>query len=201
MPTLARRQDGCYIVRRSHDDEFSTWQVTADGVLFLQRRGVMEGGTFSIWLFVQLKVKNWVYTGDRPASPPPTLSDIEDHELPPELVGAIRDFHTALRTGDTTRATTWIWKTDDSDGDAPTEESNTVVQIESWKRRDCQLWRLPADSGDGFGSVQDFATVTVGLRLRNSDAMDSRLEVKEYWLRTAEGWHVLWNGLPMHHSH
>jgi hypothetical protein len=198
MPTLTRRQDGCYIVRNCQDNEFSTWQVTADGFLFLQRRGVREGAAFSVELFIRLKTNNWVYTGDHPPPQATSSTHLEANDLPPELGAAIRDFHSALRAGDAFNAQALMLTLDASEGtDAPMENQPTgLVEIESWKRRDCNVWRLPAESGDAFGGAEDVATVTISLRLRGCGQDNSPMDIKEYWLRTVDGWRVLWNGVP-----
>jgi hypothetical protein len=41
--------------------------------------------------------------------------------------------------------------------------------------------------------VEGIATVTVGLRLRGSA---TPIDVKNYWIKAADGWRVLWTGVP-----
>ncbi len=191
MPTLTRRQDGCYIVRSCHDDEFSTWQVMAAGVLYLQRRGVKEGGAFSSELFRQLKANNWVYTGDhllRPSSPLQAEQDI-----PSRLRPAIERFHVALRNGDALEAKALMWQPQSNEDEAESadlEINAEPLRIESWMLRDVNLLRFSSDTLEG---VENIATVTVGLRLRGSA---TTVDVKNYWLKTADGWRVLWKGIP-----
>ena len=76
----------------------------------------------------------------------------------------------------------------------PTENQPPgLAEIESWKHRDCNIQQLSAESRDALGRVEDIATVTISLRVRTEN---SPVDVKEYWLRTIEGWRVLWKGIP-----
>lgn len=175
MPTLKRRQDGCYIVRHCRGEESSTWQVTAEGVLFLQRRRVTEGAALSVGLLTLLRTNNWVYTGDRPRPQAPERQ-VEEGDLPPaELCDAIRRFHAALRCGDASSAKALTWTPDaGEDCDPPREnEHRESVQIESWKRRDCSLSQLNTESRDALGGVEYVATVTIGFRLRGPGLADT----------------------------
>lgn len=192
MPTLARRQDGCYIVRHFHG-QFMTWQITADGVMYLQRRGVNEGGSFSTERFMQLWMNGWVYTGDHPGLQP--IRPVGDPDVPSELRQAIQSFHVALRNGDETAAKAYMWKPEDiSDAPEPVEAQRSAEQprIHSWRLRDVHIWRL-----DGvLPNVDTIATVSVGIRPLRSDALPGSLnDFDEYWLKMPLAWLVLWSGL------
>ena len=53
MPTLSKREDGVCIVRHFYRD-FSTWQLTNEGLSYLTRRGVKEDDHFSTEWFMHL---------------------------------------------------------------------------------------------------------------------------------------------------
>jgi hypothetical protein len=99
----------------------------------------------------------------------------------------------ALRNGDALEAKALMWQPQSNDDEAESadvETSAEPLRIDSWKLRDVNLLRFASDTLEG---VEDIARVTVGLRLHGSA---TPIDVKNYWLKTADGWRVLWTGVP-----
>jgi hypothetical protein len=97
MPTLRKAHDGHYFVLHHYQDTH-TWQVNADGVSFLRRRGIDEDGQFSTDRFMHLWKNGWVWVGDQPG-PPPGPVVIGDSDVPVLLREAIQDFHASVWQG------------------------------------------------------------------------------------------------------
>ena len=68
MPTLVPRSDGAYVVLHSYRGQYQTWQITGEGVRFLQRYGVRDHDSFDLELFGMLHAFGMVYTGTHPPS-------------------------------------------------------------------------------------------------------------------------------------
>jgi len=97
MPTLARKQDGQYIVRHFYQD-FATWQISPEGVSHLRRRRIEEDGHFTTEQFMHLWMNGWVYTADHPG-PAPGPFCVGDRDVPQDLRDAIHEFHSTIRNG------------------------------------------------------------------------------------------------------
>lgn len=193
MPTLARRQDGCYIVRGFHGG-FLTWQIAAEGVLYLRRKGVNAEDPFSDEIFFHLMNSGWVHTGDQP-NPQPLPPLGWDHNLPSDLSVAVRDFHVALRNSDASAADALTWRpvlNDDGVQSADVETSTKYSRIDQWRPLEGKPWKLPSEDRAAFGA-EDFATVTVRIW---SPELSSPVDHREYWYKARSGWRVVWAGFP-----
>lgn len=182
MPTLECRRDGCYFIRHFYR-EFSTWQVTAEGVRYLQRRGVPEGGYFPTDDFMHLLRNRWVSIGEHPLEL--GHSGIGDLMDPRNLRDAVHQFHTALKKGDRLAASQFIV-------DDLSDETWSKSLLTSWKPEDS--FTCPVENAEVDGEpVEAIGKAHLALLFRGEQA---KVYLTEYWLRTKSGWSVMWEGPP-----
>jgi hypothetical protein len=195
MPTLNRRLDGLFFVRHFYG-EHHTWQVTSEGVRYLEFRGVGEGVHFTTTLFMEMVVQGLVYTGQRPK--PGFSGGIRSAHLPDAMFPIVSSFHQALRQGDVREVTARLWLPPaGQEGRAPViklvgdELSDRARLPSSWKLKDSLTYDLPASEQSSHGGADLLTIVRVRLTIQ-----ESAVEVTEYWLRADSGWHVCWGFLP-----
>lgn len=131
MPTLQRRSDGGFFIRNFHRDDHHTWQLRADGVRYLERRGIVEGSCFSTALMMQLYVNGWIYTG----SGPTPLKRSAAQAIPPALLSAVRGLHAALTSRDQFVAQRFV-ASSETDRTQVLAELADGLGIRSWKAVD-----------------------------------------------------------------
>lgn len=201
MPTLAQRQDGCFIVRHFYQD-FSTWQITTDGIAYLERRSVREDARFSTDQFMHLWMNGWVYTGEYSgAAPGPVV--IGDRDAPQSVRDAIHDFHSALWIRDL--AVAWRSTSEfvdpqliraiqpgvvDEHVQQLTElafqafcdnvNRSGMLELQTWKLRDIRT----IVSGVEY-------TATIGART-SSTGRTRTAEWDEAWTIGPSGWKIMW---------
>ena len=149
MPTLVEtKKDGHYIVHHLYK-QHATWQINAEGVLFLRRRGVSLGDRFSTGLFMELWKWGMVYFGTRP---PKHVGPRVPQRLPPDdraLYERAHAFYEALYSCNPRDAYMFLLP--------QTRAEITLTQFEeklrgkerwltSWKINDC--WSVPAQIKD-----------------------------------------------------
>jgi hypothetical protein len=183
MPTLQRRNDGGFFIRNFHRDDHHTWQVRADGVRFLERRGVREGSFFDTALMMQLYVNGWIYTGAGSVAPRRSSTQT----IPPALLTAVRALHSALVSRDAHVAVQYVASSEAS-RETVFAELSSGIGIRSWKAVDAVVLPLPEPTVRGTG-LREAAIVT----MRLSSGAGAEL-VEEVWVRS-EGWKALWPSL------
>jgi hypothetical protein len=182
MPTLQRRNDGGFFIRNFHHDDHHTWQLRADGVRYLARRGVTEGSYFDTALMMQLHLNGWLST----ASSPTPLKRNVSQAIPPALLSAVRRLHAALASRDQATAQHFV-------ASSETNRAQVLAQlacglgIRSWKPIDAVVLPLPEPTASGTG-VDEAAVVT----MRISQTVP--VLVEETWIRGPD-WRVLWPSL------
>jgi hypothetical protein len=122
MPTLERRNDGCYYVRHFFR-EHSTWQVLGEGVHSLGNRGVKEGSWLSTNLFMELWTRRLVYHGN--SLPTGPLPDSRDAAAVTGLRKRAADFYRLVYSGQV--QTAWEMVRDDEHTDAVPESFTSDV--------------------------------------------------------------------------
>lgn len=183
MPTLQRRNDGGFFIRNFHRDDHHTWQVRADGVRFLERRGVREGCFFDTALMMQLYVNGWIYTGAGPVASRRSAAQA----MPPALLSSVRALHAALVSRSALVALKHVASSETSLIDVFAGLASGLG-IRSWKPVDAVVLPLSESIAEGTGA-REAAIVT----MRISCGASAEL-VEEVWVR-GEGWEVLWPSL------
>jgi hypothetical protein len=188
MPTLQRRSDGGFFIRHFYQDH-NTWQILGDGIRYLERRGVREGGWFSTDMFMELWRLGLIDHGNAPPNRPVAT--------PPETVVAaalrrqVRDFHRRLHSGLADSAWEFVLQGPPS---TPTLKQfrrevsdDKRPRLASWKIEDivsvCDL------QSDLYGAER-FAVVAVKIGLVDSDPR----EIKQWWLEMNGHWRIWWSG-------
>lgn len=183
MPTLARARDGHYFIRHQYRGH-TTWQVVHDGLFYLMRRGVEEGGKFPTGQFMSLWRRAWVYTGSKPRkrSGPAVVGD---QDVPEPLRQAIGTFHAAVRNRDSVAAWSFVASAQPIDSigeDIVFDRFRRSVgehHLYSWRRADIRT------------VCRDFHwIVTMVLKTSQSSIP---VTVDESWVRTESGFRVLDN--------
>ena len=191
MPTFRKRQDGCGILIGSYEDNFVTWQVSAAGVWYLQRRGVREGDAVSPALVTQLRERGYIHTGATPALAAPILNALE---IPLDLRAVISQFHSLLHKGDVAGASALLWAepNDDETETGAVTSTTTLPRIFSWALQDNKPWRLQRELRDGSLTDEEIATVTLTLRLQSTSGdAGEPFDKSEYWIKTTDGWRLV----------
>lgn len=170
MPTLQRRLDGNYFIRRRYDNH-QTWQVTGHGVRVLSEYGVRCGCRFDHRLFWLLCNRGDVYVGSR--GRPVNTHRVYSTSI--EMPAGLRNRFTMLRASlisqDLVAARQCIFHYY-SDEDQ-SKLLFAASRVDRWKFVDCRASSIDTEVSKGL-FVRDVAVVTVTVRGH---------VVREVWLR------------------
>ena len=202
MPTLARRQDGRYIVRHFYQD-VATWQIEPDGVSYLRRRRIEQDDHFTTEQFMHLWMNGWVYTGDHPGLPPGPLC-VGDRDVPQDLLDAINEFHSSLRNGQLAAAWRFV-STMHSLGSAIPKDMLDIIDAQQFEvfqekmtgahRPRLHSWRL-LDIRTAISGIMYIATIEIKEGLEYGGIVQLPVEWNQTWVPTPSGWSVKRDGFP-----
>ena len=193
MPTLQRRNDGCFFVSHFYR-EHHTWQIQGEGVRFLERRGIREGSRFPTDLFMELWMRGLVYHGNSTANRPIALC--RDTVAMAAVRTHVRKFHQLIYSTKVDQAWAMVWENEPSTlalEQFRVEVGGNPYGLRSWSIRDIVLYDLPADFQPDFAGAKRFAGVTVQISLAASEAEFRARDVTQYWLEFRDEWRVAWN--------
>ena len=192
MPTLQRRDDGGFFIHHFYRDH-NTWQILGDGVRYLERRGVKEGGRFSTDTFMRLWMLGLIYYGNTPANRPAAIPP--GTGVVAALRNSVRAFHRLLYSARVDSAWPLILQS--------TPETLSFAQFSrevsgddrrklvSWQIQDIVgVYDLPADLGSSLDGAKRAAVVAVEICLADTD----KREMKQLWLELNAQWRIWWNG-------
>lgn len=176
MPTLNRRSDGGYFVRHFYRDH-STWQITGEGVRYLERRRILEDMKFSTDLFVDLWVRRHVFYGQ---DTPPAPVAVPDSALEAEVRERARALHTALRAGAVDSALAFVSPFAE-DLRLRLERDAARLTGQKWIIVDVRTMDLSAGLSASFGSRHAaFVNVRIG---EEKESEQIWFDPEEKWLR------------------
>lgn len=202
MPTLARKQDGQYIVRHFYQD-FATWQISSEGVSHLRRRRIEEDGHFTTEQFMHLWMNGWVYTGDHPG-PAPGPFCVGDRDVPQDLRDAIHEFHSTIRNGQFAEAWRFVSTTRILESLIPKDVLDTIdaQQFEVFQKKmtgangpRLHSW-LCLDIRTVISSIEYIATIDFREIHEQGGIARRPVELNEQWVHPSSAWTVKWDGFP-----
>ncbi|HLY63297.1 MAG TPA: hypothetical protein VKV95_21340 [Terriglobia bacterium] len=198
MPTLQRRiGDGGFFVRHFYRDH-NTWQVTGEGVRYLGRREIKEGGRFSTELFMQLWIRGFVYYGNSPRNP--WVEIRQDTVAEAAVRRNVKEFHQLMHSAKPDSAWSLVWQ---GGPETPTFELFKIeasvdggTRLDKWKIADIiGIYELPPEDQSSFDGAKRLATVAVQISLADSASEPCYAgEVKQYWFEFNDHWRIWWRG-------
>lgn len=183
LPTLRRRNDGCYYILHFFH-QHSTWQIQGDGVRQLAHRAINEGQHFPTDLFMELWTQGLVYHGDIP----PAQEELPALEDTAGLRVRVQEFHRLLYLCQMEAAWDILWQ-----GEPALEqfrgEVNTL-HLTSWKVAGHPVvYDIPLARQSEFGGAMRLGVVHVELR---GDG-NTPPELKQYWFESNGQWRIVWS--------
>jgi hypothetical protein len=195
MPRLVQKNDGLYIVRHFYQQN-ATWQIDADGVLFLKGRGVRAGELFETDLFMEMWMRGMVYTGTRRRTPageprhgPPSPDDVALRERAATLYRAL--YHRNLEEA-------YAFLLPRIRVSKTLDQFKTAFMgprpsgLTSWKIQ--SLCSVPMQN-DAMPEATRLGWVIVDLEMQDdSGARDNLYAREESWFQIQGVWYWVWRG-------
>jgi hypothetical protein len=191
MPPLQRKVDGGFFTRHFHKDN-NNWQISAEGIRYLERRGIELCERLPTETFMGLWMRGLIYYGNKSPNSP-----VQPTETP-EMV-ALRErfaeFHRFLHAARADSA--WSMVVHGSPGTLTVDQFHEVIGVDrrrmvSRKIRDfvASPYNVPTDLRSDMNGATGAAVVAVEINLVDT----GKRELNQAWLELRGKWCIAWSG-------
>lgn len=193
LPRLVQKADGSYIVKHFYREN-TTWQIDADGVRYLNARGIRADDLFPTDIFMQLVMLQLVYTGNRPRTSPTISDPVVAGSADPELKGSAESAFRLLFQQQYAE----LYKILASDIRGTVSLEDFVSRLTGPDKRRVSSWKIRFVAScpirdENLPAVDQIGSVVTDFKLTsNARQEEPHLGRRELWTRSNGVWYWWW---------
>jgi hypothetical protein len=184
MPRLVERLNGTHFIRHYYGGN-TTWQVDADGVLFLQSLGIGVGVLFSTNLFMVARTLGYLYTLSSPRVGPPKRF-VGDEGLLESARGSYRAMF--ARDLETAASNSWLQRSGGISLAALTRKlgAKALGEVVRWKILNVYTVARTPEAGN---DVSNYGLVYTNWQIMRAKAIITLKNRMDLWCKLSGTWY------------